>query len=64
MSVIDERSRAAAGKRDVDAELGSPNETIAAVAASIKAAATMATIVHIRAGLRRGRNGGSWAKAS
>ena len=31
---------------------------------SINAAATIDSIVHIRAGLRRGRNGGSWAKAS
>jgi hypothetical protein len=43
---------------------GMPNQAIAAVAASISAAAARATIVHIFAGLRRGRNGGSWTKAS
>jgi hypothetical protein len=43
---------------------GSPNEYIAAVAASIRKAAAIAIAVHSRAGLRLGRKGGSWAKAS
>jgi hypothetical protein len=43
---------------------GRPNDQTAAVAASISIPATIAAIVHIRAGLRLGRKGGSWAKAS